>query len=155
MAKDRLVPDGSGGWINYSETEEGKAAMQQITPETLMNSIAAKVHKNSIQKGFYESAVPTPERIALIHSEVSEALEADRNNKYFKGSLNSVNGWVSNEVFKSVYTNEVKGTFEEEIADILIRCFDLCADKNIDIDGHVKAKMRYNSLCEYKHGKKY
>ena len=54
-----------------------------------------------------------------------------------------------------LYKDLVKGSFEEEMADIVIRVMDLCAFKNIDLEAHVKAKMRYNSLREYKHGKKY
>jgi NTP pyrophosphatase (non-canonical NTP hydrolase) len=46
-------------------------------------------------------------------------------------------------------------SFEMELADIMIRVMDLCAFKNIDLEAHIKAKMRYNSLREYKHGKKY
>jgi len=39
------------------------------------------------------------------------------------------------------------------MADIVIRVMDLCAFKGIDLESHIKAKMRYNSLREYKHGK--
>lgn len=45
--------------------------------------------------------------------------------------------------------------FEFELADVMIRCLDLSAYLGIDIEGHIKAKMRYNSLREYKHGKRY
>lgn len=46
--------------------------------------------------------------------------------------------------------------FEFEMVDIIIRVLDMCAFKGIDIDGHIQAKMLYNSLREHKHGgKKY
>jgi hypothetical protein len=32
---------------------------------------------------------------------------------------------------------------------------DLAAFRGVDLEGHIKAKMRYNSLRPYKHGKKY
>lgn len=41
------------------------------------------------------------------------------------------------------------------MADIVIRVMDMCAFKGIDLDAHVAAKMRYNSLREHMHGKKY
>jgi NTP pyrophosphatase (non-canonical NTP hydrolase) len=44
---------------------------------------------------------------------------------------------------------------EDELADIMIRVMALAAYKGINLESHIKAKMRYNSLREYKHGKKY
>ncbi len=46
-------------------------------------------------------------------------------------------------------------TFEDEAADMMIRVMDLASYLGIDLDAHVKAKMRYNSLRPIKHGKKY
>ena len=37
----------------------------------------------------------------------------------------------------------LKNTFEDELADVIIRVLDLCAFKGIDIESHIKAKMRY------------
>lgn len=45
--------------------------------------------------------------------------------------------------------------FEFEMADICIRVFDMCGWKGIDLESHIAAKMRYNSLRPHKHGKKY
>lgn len=47
-----------------------------------INNLAKKVHQNSRDKGFYGGEKNIGEMLALIHSEVSEALEADRNNRY-------------------------------------------------------------------------
>ena len=57
-----------------------------------------KIHKNAINHGWWETERPIPELLCLIHSEVSEALEAYRN------------GDMQN--------------FSEELADIVIRVFD-------------------------------
>jgi NTP pyrophosphatase (non-canonical NTP hydrolase) len=123
-----------------------------------LNILALAIHENAIMKGFYENgkAQNTGERLALIHAEVSEALEADRNGEYCEFSIDSVNEDQDNSDFKLAYKDFVKGTFEEEMADIIIRVLDMCAHKKIDIDSHVKAKIRYNTLREYMHGgKKY
>jgi NTP pyrophosphatase (non-canonical NTP hydrolase) len=122
---------------------------------TMINELAKQIHKNAIDKGFFEKEKNIGEMLCLIHSEVSEALEADRNDKHCAVSILGVNGWVDNDYFKVAFKNHVKGTFEEEMADIIIRVLDLCAFLEIDIEQFIKCKTRFNSLREKYHGKKY
>lgn len=72
------------------------------------------------------------QKIALIQSECGEALEAMRKNNYGIGK---------------------KDSFEDEIADTIIRLLDLCGELNIDIDAQIEWKMGYNAQREAKHGK--
>lgn len=122
-----------------------------------LNELAKEIYDNSVSKGFYEEPIETGTRLALIHSEVSEALEADRMGLHAQpGIVNYVNDPnSSDEYFKAQFKGNIKDTFEDELADAIIRCLDLAAHKGIDIESHVRAKMRYNSLREHKHGKKY
>jgi NTP pyrophosphatase (non-canonical NTP hydrolase) len=130
-------------------------AMLAEVPEDI-NVLAYAIYKNNVEKGFYEKEKNIGEMLCLIHSEVSEALEADRKDRYSAGTMmNVLNGLVSDKDFVVAYKKQVKGTFEEEMADIFIRVLDLCAFKGIDIEQHVKAKMRYNLSREKYHGKKY
>ncbi|WP_394749592.1 nucleoside triphosphate pyrophosphohydrolase family protein [Spongiimicrobium salis] len=121
----------------------------------MINKLSNEIHQNNIRKGFYEGEKNIGEMLALIHSEVSEALEADRKDTYTAGNIFAVNGWNSDADFKDSFEKYVKDTFEDELADIMIRVMDLAAFKGIDLDQHISAKMRFNSLREYKHGKKY
>jgi NTP pyrophosphatase (non-canonical NTP hydrolase) len=130
----------------------------------MLNELSKKVHENAKSKGFFDSEKNIGEMLCLIHSEVSEALEADRKNNYaevgtlvIKGLADKNFGMSFNDdsVFKHVFETEVKNTFEDELADVIIRVLDLCAFKAIDIESHIKAKMRYNSMREHKHGKLY
>lgn len=124
----------------------------------MLKSLGLEIHENAKSKGFFEKEKNIGEMLCLIHSEVSEALEADRNGKYCKISKpeeNVLMGWASDIDFRQDYIAKVKGTFEEEMADILIRVLDMCAFRGIDIDFHVKAKMRYNASRTHKHGKAY
>lgn len=91
------------------------------------------------EHGFWEpdgSPMPTKkaEKIALMHSELSEALEAVRKPQ------------VS--IKCPGYSLEA-----EELADCLIRLLDYCAYYGIPIDEIVRAKHDYNKTRPYKHGK--
>lgn len=124
----------------------------------MLNDLAKQCYDNAVAKGFYEHEPTTAERIALCHSELSEWLEADRLGRKCEGivveRLSQMHD-QQDQIFQGFYRAFVKGNIEEELADIIIRVLDFCGSKNIDIDAHVKAKMRFNSLREYKHGKKY
>ena len=99
----------------------------------------------------------------LIVSEVSEALEALRKN-YYCDPFEAVElydsikdridpGLVEN--WKKRFETSIKSSFEDELADVAIRLFDLCGGLKIDLEKHIKMKMKYNSLRPYKHGKKF
>ena len=47
-----------------------------------MNELSKQIHENNKAKGFYDGEKNIGEMLALIHSEVSEALEADRKDNY-------------------------------------------------------------------------
>lgn len=132
--------------------------MENISHHSI-NQLAEEVHQNAVTKGFYERHRNIGEMIALMHSELSEALEADRLDKYLADEIAediaAINNWVSDEAFVDFYRQNVKGTFEEEMADIVIRVMDMCAWKGIDLEQQILAKMRYNSMREKYHGKKY
>jgi len=124
----------------------------------MINDLSKKVHENARSKGFYDYKKNIGEMLALIHSEVSEALEADRNKQYCNinsAESNVLMGWIDDIDFQKDYKDKVKGSFEEEMADIVIRVMDMCAFKGIDLEYHIRAKMRYNSSRVRMHGKEY
>lgn len=120
-----------------------------------MNELSKKIHRVNVLNGFYEDEKNIGEMLALIHSEVSEALEADRNNHYAVFTPSLLGSGYTDEQWKDVFNKHIKGSFEDEIADTIIRLLDLCAFKGINIEDHVTMKLKYNSMRPYKHGKKY
>jgi NTP pyrophosphatase (non-canonical NTP hydrolase) len=133
----------------YREYISGHPGSGQI------RSLVFKVHENAKQKGFYDPDVPKNigEKLMLIVSEISEALEADRKGR--RSVCGTLTGVLASEDFEIAFRHYVKDTFEDELADVVIRIFDLAGWQNIDLEWHILQKMRYNSTREKMHGKKY
>lgn len=152
--------------------------MEAMDKFQVLNDLAREVYKNAVDHGFYDAELnlldavggdidesitlmhfALGQRIALIHSELSEALEADRKNKF--ADLAGFNGpkqmtpRTGVDPFRDKFETHIKDTLEDEIADALIRILDLCAARNIDIGTHVRLKMSYNAGRPHKHGKEY
>jgi len=121
-----------------------------------LNDLATEIHDGNRVKGFYEGEKNLGEMIALIHAELSEALEADREDRYQKTDIHeSAIDTLTQVNYKEWFESHVKDRFEDELIDVLIRVLDLAAYKKIDIERHLKLKMRYNIGRPYRHKKKY
>lgn len=122
----------------------------------MINQLAKEIHQNAKNKGFFDNEKNIGEMLCLIHSEISEALEADRKGLYCDGTQIALDNMLKEiDFFNDTFESLIKNTFEDELADIMIRVMDLAEYKKIDLEKHIRLKMKYNSLREYKHGKKY
>lgn len=122
----------------------------------MINKLAIEIHENAIAKGFYEKPTSVAEKLCLIHSEVSEALDADRSDEYCEvPNVRDLLNIEHDALFRVDFVTQVASTFEDELADIVIRVMDLAASRGIDLEAHILAKVRYNAMREHKHGKKY
>jgi len=121
-----------------------------------LNDYKNAAFDNAESHGFHET-LNFGNLLMLIVSELGEALEADRHEKWLKPDIKQdyEKQSLSDGDFILWAKNHIVGTVEEEIADSLIRIFDLAGTYNIDLDFIVDLKMRYNKLRPYKHGKKY
>lgn len=132
-----------------------------------MEQIINKAHGMAKEKGFWDSERNKSELLMLIVSELAEALEALRKDHYadkdavdelysdiivheFDDEYNIMDG-----PWKAGFEANIKSSFEDEIADVAIRLFDLCGGLNVDLKKHIELKMMYNSMRGYKHGKKF
>lgn len=120
-----------------------------------------KAFSNALKHGFHHKDQNIAELLMLIVSELSEALEADRNGKWFDGDKEWLKLYTNRkteddaDTFDMIFMETVKNTFEDELADAIIRILDLAGYLNIDLESHVLAKMRYNESRPFKHGKEY
>lgn len=89
--------------------------------------IMGELPYEEVQRGEISLTDLTLSKLALIHSEVSEMTEAARSGD-FEG-------------------------FQEEMADVLIRVFDMAGAMAIDLEAAVRSKMDRNMARPYKHGK--
>ena len=121
-----------------------------------IKKLIKKAHKNAKEKGFHDKEIEVGTMLMLIVSELREAVETHRINGLQKNIYTMMNfDRMKDEEFKLYFRTTVKDTFPDEITDTFIRLADMCGKLNIDIEKYIKLKMRYNSLREKKHGKKY
>ena len=118
-----------------------------------IKEVSESIHKNNVEKGFWEDKANknVGEVLMLCVSELSEALEAHRKGKF----ANQAEFLISEKAFKEKFVENIKDSFEDEIADTVIRLFDLCQGFDIDLEWHIQQKMKYNATREFKHGKAY
>lgn len=184
-----------------------------------LNELRDQAYRIACEHGFHEEEYSDEHLMMLVITEISEAVEADR-----KGARANYEDFAKamvdeycfppearKELFQMNFAKHIKGSLEEELADVAIRLLDfaglwdidmsvvhevpirqkefieqffwlcemICLWKsslpkhaeivpyffgvllniasrtNIDLMGYVRLKMKYNSMREYKHGKKY
>ena len=103
-----------------------------------------KFYELAYEKGWHEGPLNVPEKLALIHSEVSEALECYREGQMTLGEEGS---GILGQPHKPV-------GFPSELADIVIRCFDLAGAMNIDLEAVIEQKHEFNKTRPHRHGGK-
>lgn len=126
-----------------------------------IKEIMQEIHEVNVKNGFWEDKETknTGEVLMLITSELAEALEANRKGK--KANLSEYYTRAENFLidptnsFKLSFEKCIKDSEEDELADAVIRIFDFCQAKGIDLETHIRLKLEYNKLRPYKHGKKY
>ena len=90
------------------------------------------------------------EKMLLVVSEISEALEEFRNGR----GLNEIYYPASGAAHREAGTIEKPEGIPIEIADAVIRLFDWCAANDVDLETALALKMAYNATRPHRHGGK-
>jgi NTP pyrophosphatase (non-canonical NTP hydrolase) len=112
-----------------------------------LNDLAYRTHALAVEKGFWDDCKEEPglltniaSKVALIHAEVTEALEEYRS------------GHPLDET--RIEDGKPEG-FGVELADVIIRTVDLAQRAGVNIGALVNLKFRYNESRPTRHGKKF
>ena len=95
------------------------------TPLTqqLLKQFMTKAYENAKAKGFYKPDLDINQALMLIITEMGEAIQASRHNRY--GSIDGYNTYLEVSDEHVAYEESLEGTVESEFADITLRIISL------------------------------
>jgi NTP pyrophosphatase (non-canonical NTP hydrolase) len=105
-----------------------------------------RVYRVNVDNGWYEDDRTVGDDIALLHSEVSEMLEA-----YREGGLADQTAPAATP--EGVGLPKPEG-FGSEAADVLVRLLDTCKRRKVNLAFEFERKLAYNKTRGHKHGGK-
>lgn len=114
-----------------------------------INELIERAHSQAKAIGWWDKERNVGELLMLIVSECGEALEAHRGGKRFNDAEymtgiatytedNKKLGFGAEWPLKAAFERYVKDTFEDELADIVLRIADLCGHLQVEMDPEPK-----------------
>lgn len=137
--------------VKALEEEKAKAAEPRRGEHLTLGELIRDAHETARVKGWWDKPATFGDRIALIHSEASEALEEYR--KFGLSELLYYGDPVAgpHPCAKPPYKPE---GIAAELADIVIRVADMAGGLDIPLVKAIEAKLAYNRSRTYRHGGK-
>lgn len=107
-----------------------------------LDALQRECHEIAVEKGFWDLPdANLGEKLCLVHAEISEALEELR-----KG----------NPSYYGYYRADGKPEgFGYELADAVIRIFDLAEHEEIPLGDYIREKLEFNKTRPVMHGKRF
>lgn len=143
-----------------------EAATRAALSSEAINKLADAIYLANKEKGFWpkDKDRNIGEALMLVTSELGEAMEAHRSNRHanyeayedvFESIASEINDPYGDLAHECAFKAHIKDTFEDELADAVIRILDLCGGLGINIGRHIYMKVAFNATRPLRHGKAY
>ena len=124
-----------------------------------IQDLVKEAHENAKKHGFWEDV----EMLVHEYDEI-DILEAAMCKEWIDGCKSDLSNAICTrlmlivgevaEAMEGLRKND-RANFQEELADIMIRVFDLAGGLEVDLESEIKKKMEMNKSRFYKHGKSF
>ena len=111
-----------------------------------LRELQKEAHAIAKDHGWWDEERTFGDLIALVHSELSEALEA------YREYGNTTNAWM--ELVDEDSDDRIPVGVGHELADVVILVADMAEHYSIDLDAAIEAKMAYIRKRSHRHGGK-
>lgn len=131
-----------------------------------LNELAKEAHQISVEHGWWDKEPTFGELVALMHSELSEALEEYRVKRPMAYHIclasdgcpcdrEGCGDWdTESGACELGAMDEKPEGIAVELADCIIRILDWAGHEGVDLDSIIREKMDYNRTRPYRHGGK-
>lgn len=130
-----------------------------------LNELAKEAHQISVEHGWWSPEPSFGDLVALMHSELSEALEEYRAGRpmVWHDCMTSdddtpctkegCGDWYNGKCELTCLSPKPEG-IAVELADCIIRILDWAGKEGVDMEAIIREKMEYNRTRPYRHGGK-
>ncbi len=121
-----------------------------------LNKLRDEAYRIACEHGFHEEEHRDEHWLMLVITEISEAVDADRkgrraNHEDFAKSMVDEAGFppeAKKTLFQMSFSKYIKGSVEEELADVVIRLLDFAGLKRVDLSQIGKRDVRWETFAE-------
>lgn len=120
-----------------------------------LNELKKEAYETANAHGWHDKEHSDEHYLMLIVTEIAEAVQADRKGRYAQRRMFEINAYTPQphpeKHWKFIFDRFIKNSFEDELADVVIRCIDLAGLREIELPpvkvGHSNIRMDFTEFC--------